>query len=101
LGENCIVRDGIVFAAPNVGDDDFAAYFSSKSDKQFEPTKTLWRVVAGNDIVPYLSSSCIYPKLQRFLKTINSLNYFHVGEEIKFHYFHHRQDLSLKLKSNS
>ncbi|CAG8649994.1 9103_t:CDS:2, partial [Funneliformis caledonium] len=86
VGEDCIIRDGVTFAAPNVGDKDFAAYFSSQSNGSFEPTSTLWRVVAENDIVPHISPSYIHPRLSRFFKSIDVLNYFHIGEEIKFHF---------------
>ncbi len=84
LGENCVLRDGIVFAASVVGDDDFAAYFSSQSNKPFEHKQTLWRVVAGNDIVPHIVIGHHNTKLSRYITSIDALNYVHVGEEITF-----------------
>jgi len=86
LGKNCILRDGFVFAAPVVGDDDFAANFASQTNKTFEPKQTLWRVIAGNDIVPHIVIGHHNPKLSRYITSIEALNYVHVGEEIKFNF---------------
>ncbi|CAI2170758.1 6777_t:CDS:2 [Funneliformis geosporum] len=86
LGENCILRDGIAFAAPIVGDDDFALSFSSRSNEPFETSTTLWRVIAGSDIVPHVAPAKNNPKIQRYLTNVEAINYVHIGEEITFNF---------------
>jgi hypothetical protein len=85
LGEHCILRDGTTFASPSIGDSDFAAEFSSLCNRSIEEYKTLWRIVCDSDIVPRVPIGHNNPKLRRYTKKIHIMNYFHVGEEIRFY----------------
>ncbi|CAG8512989.1 8809_t:CDS:2 [Funneliformis caledonium] len=86
LGKNCMLRDGLAFAAPIVGDDNFASSFSSRSNKPYETSTTLWRVIAGSDIVPHVAPANRNPKIQRYFTNVEAINYVHIGEEITFNF---------------
>ncbi|CAB4489590.1 unnamed protein product [Rhizophagus irregularis] len=85
LGEHCILRDGTTFASPSIGDSDFAAEFSSLCNRSIEEYKTLWRIVCDSDIVPRVPIGHNNPKLRRYTQKIHIMNYFHVGDEIRFY----------------
>ncbi|CAB4407921.1 unnamed protein product [Rhizophagus irregularis] len=85
LGKDCLLRDGTVFASPSIGDNDFSAEFSSLSNKSNDEYKTLWRIVCDNDIVPRVPIGHHHPKFRRYTKKIHIMNYFHVGNEVRFY----------------
>ncbi|RIA88403.1 Alpha/Beta hydrolase protein [Glomus cerebriforme] len=85
LGEHCTLRDGTTFASPSIGDSDFAAEFSSLCNRSIEEYKTLWRIVCDNDIVPRVPPGHHHPKLRRYTQKIHIMNYFHVGDEVRFY----------------
>ncbi|GBC06287.1 hypothetical protein RclHR1_06740003 [Rhizophagus clarus] len=99
LGTHCLLRDGTAFASPSIGDSDFSAEFSSINNKHsdslseissinnkpFDEYKTLWRIVCDNDIVPRVPIGHHHPKLQRYAKKVHIMNYFHVGNEVRFY----------------
>ncbi|RGB30203.1 Alpha/Beta hydrolase protein [Rhizophagus diaphanus] len=85
LGKDCLLRDGTVFASLSIGDSDFSAEFSSLSNKSNDEYKTLWRIVCDNDIAPRVPIGHHHPKLRRYTKKIHVMNYFHVGNEVRFY----------------
>ncbi|CAI2175219.1 14676_t:CDS:2 [Funneliformis geosporum] len=85
LNEHCLIRDGITFASPSIGDSDFAAEFSSLSNRSPSEYKTMWRIVCDNDIVPRVPPGHHYPRLRRFTSKVHILNYFHIGDEARFY----------------
>ncbi|CAG8469279.1 12538_t:CDS:2 [Funneliformis mosseae] len=85
LNEHCIIRDGTTFASPSIGDSDFAAEFSSLSNRSPSEYKTMWRIVCDNDIVPRVPPGHHHPRLRRFTSKVHILNYFHIGDEARFY----------------
>jgi hypothetical protein len=85
LGEHCTLRDAATFASPSIGDGDFSAEFSSLSNKSYDEYKTLWRIVCDNDIIPRVPIGHHHPKLRRYTKKIHIMNYYHVGNEVRFY----------------
>ncbi|RIA94560.1 Alpha/Beta hydrolase protein [Glomus cerebriforme] len=85
LGEHCTLRDGTTFASPSIGDSDFAAEFSSLCNQSNEEYKTLWRIVNDSDIVPRVPPGHHHPNLRKYTQKIHIMNYFHVGDEVRFY----------------
>ncbi|CAG8695362.1 1379_t:CDS:2 [Gigaspora margarita] len=85
LGDNVDIRDGITFASPLLGDNDFAAGFQSLMNKEINIKKNFWRIVNDNDIVPRYPPGSHVPNLGHFLSKINLFNYINVGDEVRFY----------------
>lgn len=83
LGPNCILRDGYVFGSPALGDNDFAAEFSSYSNKPLDQQSTLWRVIDDTDIFTKFHGFEDLT-IRRALNRYSLFNYIHVGEGIRF-----------------
>ncbi|CAG8480704.1 14842_t:CDS:2 [Acaulospora morrowiae] len=84
LGPNAVLRDAFAFAAPSVGDNDFFVGFNGTLNERIYETRTLWRVIDDNDIVPTLPWRHPYPGIRQYLKKNDVLNYFHIGDSVKF-----------------
>ncbi|CAG8596846.1 4542_t:CDS:2 [Gigaspora rosea] len=85
LGDNVEICDGITFASPLLGDNDFAAGFQSLMNKEINIKKNFWRVVNDNDIVPRYPPGSHVSNLGHFLSKINLFNYVNVGDEVRFY----------------
>ncbi|CAG8508796.1 44649_t:CDS:2 [Gigaspora margarita] len=85
LGDNVDICDGITFASPLLGDNDFAAGFQSLMNNEINVNKNFWRIVNDNDIVPRYPFGFHVPNLGHFLSKINLFNYINVGDEVRFY----------------
>jgi len=85
LGKHCTLRDGMTFASPSIADGTFASEFSSLCNLSVEEYKTIWRIVNDDDIVPRLPPGHHHPKLRQYTNKILIMDYFHVGDEVRFY----------------
>ncbi|CAG8457353.1 103_t:CDS:2 [Cetraspora pellucida] len=86
LSDDCVLRDVYSFAALAVGDSNFSSEFSSRYN---ESNSTLWRIVCEQDIAPHLPpNNNAMRALRQYLATNDIMNYFHVGDTVKF--FHRK-----------
>ncbi|CAG8804722.1 20782_t:CDS:2 [Cetraspora pellucida] len=86
LSDDCVLRDVYSFAALAVGDSNFSSEFSSRYN---ESNSTLWRIVCEQDIAPHLPPhNNAMRALRQYLATNDIMNYFHVGDTVKF--FHRK-----------
>ncbi|KAF0505907.1 alpha/beta-hydrolase [Gigaspora margarita] len=85
LGDNVDICDGITFASPLLGDNDFATGFQSLMNNEINVNKNFWRIVNDNDIAPRFPLGFHVPNLGHFLSKINLFNYINVGDEVRFY----------------
>ncbi|CAG8796436.1 18965_t:CDS:2, partial [Racocetra persica] len=82
LSSDCVLRDVYSFAGLAVGDSNFSSEFSSRYN---ESDTTLWRIICEQDIAPHLPpNNGAFRALRQYLTTNDILNYFHVGDTVKF-----------------
>ncbi|CAG8496685.1 26410_t:CDS:2 [Dentiscutata erythropus] len=84
LSDDCVLRDVYSFAALAVGDSNFSSEFSSLYNGS---NTTLWRIISELDIAPHLPpNNGHFRFLRQYLTENDILNYFHVGDTVKFYH---------------
>ncbi|CAG8459118.1 20755_t:CDS:2 [Gigaspora rosea] len=84
LSDDCVLRDVYSYAALAVGDSNFSSEFASRYN---DNNTTLWRIICELDIAPHLPpNNGIFRSLRQYLTENDILNYFHVGDKVKFYH---------------
>ncbi|EXX66684.1 hypothetical protein RirG_121450 [Rhizophagus irregularis DAOM 197198w] len=83
LPEFCVLRDAYAFAAPAVGDKDFASSFNGALQINYKENKTLWRIANTNDIVAKMPPQHLYSTIRRYITKEDILNYYSIGYKVQ------------------